>query len=895
MKKSEIEVGGHYRARVSGNLVTVRVDKIVETSDYKGRNITLYGVTNLTTKRRLTFRSAAKFRAKASGPKPASTRFKGGQEEDPMAPAKPIKSDLKNTDHYKMLSEEDQRTIICGGSPVGGRAIGVKSSKTEAEQRPDPTTEETKSSARGVEKTSKSVTVPQTSLVGATPVNPATSCPRCGQTVALDPNGRYEYHRKLNGITCGMSGEKVQKEEESLKPQDLLECVDVEFEFKDGNPSVTKSHTKDNLKKLLEGEQRQSPPNYGSGSDTSREEGEQGADPTYVPAAENSLLRNQGLLSETCVAIASSPGSPAAPINLFGQLSQSTTVPQPPHVIVKARAGTGKTFTVVVGVVWTFRNRVPGLWDELVQRIGFEPVPSPQQKAVWGQMELSANVRTVKFCAFNKSIVADFEGKWAWVIQSLKAAGIDFGFSTMHSMGLKAVTKAFGRLEVNKYVVQDVIAEILQIDLRQLRKDNPVLLKATADLVSLCKMNLTSLNGYGDSGLSVQEAWDEELSKLASHYDVDLNGQRRRVFDLVPQVLDRCRDPKRQGKIDYDDMVWLPVALDLPVFRFDLLLGDEVQDWNRCQQALAKKAGKRLILVGDERQAIYGFAGADSESMKRMERELDNRVHCDQEDYHGNVYGTVSEVDSTKGPGCVVLPLTVTRRCGKAIVEEAKKYVPDFEAHESNPEGSISEARYPVQKVNGQTTELPWEQTYAVQVKPGDFVLCRVNAPLVGQCFRFLKRGIKATIQGRDIGQGLASTVKKAKVETVEKMLAWLSDWLTDETRKEQAKRTPNEAKLIALQDRYECLVCFTEGCRTTEEVLAKIASVFTDRKDEPGVRFSSIHRAKGLESERVFFLQPEGGQCPHPMARSAWQREQEINLCYVGTTRAICELVFVY
>lgn len=37
--------------------------------------------------------------------------------------------------------------------------------------------------------------------------------------------------------------------------------------------------------------------------------------------------------------------------------------------------------------------------------------------------------------------------------------------------------------------------------------------------------------------------------------------------------------------------------------------------------------------------------------------------------------------------GCAILPLTVTRRCGKAIVKEANKIVPDFKAHESNPEG----------------------------------------------------------------------------------------------------------------------------------------------------------------------------------------------------------------
>ena len=85
MKKAEIVVGGHYTARVSGNLVTVRVDDIRECYGAK-RAETIYGVTNLKSGRTLRFRSAAKFRAPAKGPTPASTRFKGGEESDPLVP-----------------------------------------------------------------------------------------------------------------------------------------------------------------------------------------------------------------------------------------------------------------------------------------------------------------------------------------------------------------------------------------------------------------------------------------------------------------------------------------------------------------------------------------------------------------------------------------------------------------------------------------------------------------------------------------------------------------------------------------------------------------------------------------------------------------------------------------
>jgi hypothetical protein len=72
MKANEIQVGRKYRAKVGGNLTTVRVDAIREverfggTDAYTGRakwtDRPVYDVTNLTTGRRTTFRSAAKFR-----------------------------------------------------------------------------------------------------------------------------------------------------------------------------------------------------------------------------------------------------------------------------------------------------------------------------------------------------------------------------------------------------------------------------------------------------------------------------------------------------------------------------------------------------------------------------------------------------------------------------------------------------------------------------------------------------------------------------------------------------------------------------------------------------------------------------------------------------------------
>ena len=656
VNKSEIKVGGHYTAKVSNKIVTVRVDSIRERDGYKKME-TVYNVTNLTTGRTTTFRSAAKFRSEA-----------------PLTITTVVEGAIKKA-RLKQITEGEQSL-----PPQVSVGSGVPTLPTES----------------------------------------TTSSP----TMSMTPQA---------------------------------------------NPS-------------------------------------------------------------TAPIVATTPKTNPFAAKLARPVDDS------PHLIVEARAGTGKTTTLIEGL-----KRIKG-----VPTPGF--VPSPQQQAVFEAMEMSrGKVNTICFVAFNKSIAAE--------LKSRVPAGCDA--STMHGMGFKSVTrnvKLNNSSAVNQDRVQNVIAEILGKDIRELRRAEGTMVSATQRLVSLCKMNLS-------------DASEESILALAAHYEVELNGDRDKVLALVPQVLERCKDVARDGYIDFDDMIWLPVVLDLPVYRYDLLLVDEAQDLNRCQQALAKKAGKRLILCGDPRQAIYGFAGADADSIPRMAKEL-----------------------AENGRGCVTLSLTVTRRCGKAIVAEAKMIVKDFDAFETNPDGKIATASYPTDR-SGRERPGP---NYLEGVKDGDMVLCRVNAPLVSQCFRLLKSGRRANIQGRDIGQGLVNLVKKLGKGSVQELVSKIDDWAAKETSAENAKRFPSDARLIAIQDKTSCLQCFTEGCSTVDEVVRKIESVFTDDKGKPGVLLSSIHRAKGLEAHRVYLLEPEGSGVPHPMAKTPWQVGQEWNLRYVAITRAIEELTFV-
>lgn len=63
MKAKEIQEGHIYVAKVSSKVTRVRVDKIREYRlGIQDKSVTRYDVTNLTTGRRTTFRTAGKFR-----------------------------------------------------------------------------------------------------------------------------------------------------------------------------------------------------------------------------------------------------------------------------------------------------------------------------------------------------------------------------------------------------------------------------------------------------------------------------------------------------------------------------------------------------------------------------------------------------------------------------------------------------------------------------------------------------------------------------------------------------------------------------------------------------------------------------------------------------------------
>lgn len=91
----------------------------------------------------------------------------------------------------------------------------------------------------------------------------------------------------------------------------------------------------------------------------------------------------------------------------------------------------------------------------------------------------------------------------------------------------------------------------------------------------------------------------------------------------------------KQGAIDYSDMLLLFVN-NFKGKKFDYVLVDEMQDMNDIEAKIAQRVGNNIFLVGDAKQAIFGFQGGSIKNFQEFKQTCDekllslNRRSCQQ-------------------------------------------------------------------------------------------------------------------------------------------------------------------------------------------------------------------------------------------------------------------------
>ena len=434
-------------------------------------------------------------------------------------------------------------------------------------------------------------------------------------------------------------------------------------------------------------------------------------------------------------------------------------------------------------------------------------------------MKLIPADKSAVFLAFNKAIA-----------EELKARGVNA--KTFHGLTYSVVTRHKGvrSVETNK--------------LRMLVDANFTNGTDAFTYGNFCQKLVGLGRGVGIGCLvpNVEATWIE----LIAYHDLELDDERGnlgRAIELAQQLLELSN---AAPLVDFDDMLYLPVKDGLSLPKFDYVFVDEAQDTNAIQRALLRKILKptsRLVAVGDPAQAIYGFRGADSNSMNLIAQEFD----------------------------CKRLPLTVSYRCGTEIVKYAQQWVDHIEA----APGAVA----------GEVRDLGTNWKVETQFKADDLVVCRTTRPLITLAYRMMRAKVPCFIMGREIGQGLKSIINKMKANNLPQLEERLDAWRERECEKALSKG--NDAKVESIQDKSEAIFFLLDTLAETQRhvpgLLALIDSLFAEGVGK--VRLATIHKSKGLEADTVHWL--NRSQCPSRWARQEWQKEQEGNLCYVTATRA--------
>lgn len=419
--------------------------------------------------------------------------------------------------------------------------------------------------------------------------------------------------------------------------------------------------------------------------------------------------------------------------------------------------------------------------------------------------------------------------------------------TTVHAAGRKVLAKHIkltGQPTIHKYTR---IAQAVWENKFPKEKQRNVYCKArgVADLVDLVQLTLTPVHDRA------------AVMNLIDRYAIE--NVTSDSVKILPLVLGMgLQHAERRGDINFTDMIYLPIAKKLTFPTFDVVLADEIQDFNACQAEVVlamRKEGGQFVGVGDPHQSIMAFAGADAHSFENLK----------------------NSISATE------MLLSVCYRCPTSHIALAKQTVPHIQPRPNAPAGQVI-----------------WDDAHHLQkfAEDGALVLSRKTAPLLKSCIDLISRGRKATVRGRDILTSLTTVVEQVAdldnftFQHFEKHLVRYAERKTAELKETY---TYPDKHIDALMDRCAAVrACYQRWqgtCHSANALISAISYLF--ESSAVGVEFSTIHRAKGRQARTVIILNAD--ELPYRRnSMQEWEKEQEDHLHYVALTRSMERLVLL-
>lgn len=569
------------------------------------------------------------------------------------------------------------------------------------------------------------------------------------------------------------------------------------------------------------------------------------------------------------------------------------------NILVDAKAGSGKTSTLI-------------LISEAIQKQGNKCL----------------------FLAFNKHIVEELKGKMDTT---------DCAVKTIHSLGYSYLRsflyRQYGQhykmdLDENKLreivkhkfeedgYQQSVIEHNIDKTGTELKDFIRTLISETCHLINFCRFHMTNYH---------EQDKVRRLALSCCRTIIEENIGFDNYPTLVESVIDKLKndfenpeiiDGLPTYKVDFTDMIYFPVYYKMiPPWSIreylDYVLIDECQDLSELQQEFLKTLGNnsRFIFVGDEKQAIYGFAGADTKSIFK----LTQRYDLEQ------------------------LPLNICYRCPKKVIKLVQQEVlPTIEYNKERPD--VGEVHY-------------IERSEIIKnLEKNDVIITRRNSDLLRLFIDLsVKKKIQVRLLNKDLVNNVTNNLTRIVNSYIEKYNKGLNiekelfEWMAEKGIPKQVLKQTNldkdvEDKIIQLmKDRKNksitkqkhtvdyLIKCMTEyktqgnynqknmetgeldeltayyhiiesfidmfkqkvNALTVKDLITFIENFLSLNENKEVPTLSTIHKMKGGEADNIFIY--DYPRFPYKYNNmSEDDQQQEVNLQYVALTRAKKKLYLV-
>jgi DNA helicase II / ATP-dependent DNA helicase PcrA len=412
----------------------------------------------------------------------------------------------------------------------------------------------------------------------------------------------------------------------------------------------------------------------------------------------------------------------------------------------------------------------------------------------------------------------------------------------------------------------------------------------------------------GVGGAAVQPAdaageieWAKARMVAPHAYAAEAEGAGRRP-PLPPSAMAALyaryeEEKRRRGLVDFDDLLALcadaveadPAFAAAQRWRFRHLFVDEFQDVNPAQYRLLSAwlgDSVDLCVVGDPRQAIYSWNGADPTLLTRFPEVF---------------------------PGAEVVTLEENYRSSPQVLGVAGAVLGGPALRPNRPDGPVPEIRsFPTDEKEAQGVARLVRQARRPGAAWSDIaVLARTNAqlPQIERAFRaaqvpyrvaggagFLNQpeirdalhALGAAPPGSDFGSSLADLDVSTAASTPDAEDG-RADGPADGSAVEQ--RRLQLAHLVELGREYAAMDPAPGASGFRAWLAASMADSGDDRRAD-AVTLATFHRAKGLEWPVVFLVGLERGLVPIGRASGPAAEAEERRLLYVAVTRAAERLV---